>query len=75
MDLFTIFGIPGDKTGVPCASSGPPRVPGTVLRGDVVRQTLGRLSAVEEHWILAAFVVIAVVSAVAVYWYMRSKMR
>ena len=47
----------------------------TVLRGDVVRRALERLDVVEEQWILAAFIVVAVVSAVAVYWYMRSKMR
>ena len=45
------------------------------MRGDVVRRALERLSNAEEHWILAAFVVVAAVSAVAVYWYMRSKMR
>lgn len=45
------------------------------MRSDVVRRGLERLSAVEEHWILAAFAVVAVVTAVAVYSYMRSKMR
>ncbi len=42
---------------------------GIVLRGDVVGRALERLSDAEEHWILVAFVV------VAVYWYMRSKIR
>lgn len=42
------------------------------MRGDVVRRAPERLSAAKEHWILAA---VAVVSEMAAYWYMRSRMR
>ena len=45
------------------------------MRGDVVRRALEKLGAAEEHWVLAAFAGVAVVSAVTAYWYMRREMR
>ena len=46
-----------------------------LLRGEVLRRAFEKLGPAQEQWIFAFFVAISVVVCVAVYRYMRDRMR